>query len=372
MTFKEFMHEPVNSLYAFGEDELRLIKRNISEKNLVELKKLAEEAMAIPLQSVTFKKKLIVKNKHDYESFSIYSWPNPDTPDGMPYIKRDGYQNQKHLKGDKLSLRKLAYATYYLGILYYITRESKYYNRMKEMLVCFFIQKKTKMNPNLNHGQAMLGVNEGQRGGIIDFGVSFGYALAILQCLKGQGLLDQDLLNGLKGWFKEFQHWLIHSPFGIEMKYCNNNHSLVYDYLLLIISVFLDDYYMMICVKSRYIDRMNQQITEAGLMPLELKRVNSRSYYFMNLKLFIEIGKILFLDLKKYSLLRKAMIYYGLHNSIEKWEYQQRVPFVEEYDNYYFYIAKRYFGIEGYRLRHSKSLQYYLLKDVYGDDDETR
>ncbi|MDE5715335.1 MAG: alginate lyase family protein, partial [Anaeroplasmataceae bacterium] len=305
------MKEPVNCLYAFCEEELRDIKRKMSTSNLNLLIQLAEEAFHMPYQSVTFKKELIlVKDKHDYESFSIYSWPNPDTKDGLPYIKKDGYQNSNHLKGDKLSLRKMSYAVYYLGLLYYLTRDQKYYFRLKKHLFHFFINKETLMNPNLNHGQAMPGINEGQRGGIIDFGVTFGYALAILQCLRSEGLLEYELCSKLQNWLKEFQIWLKDSSFGKEMAECMNNHSLVYDYLLLIVSEFLDDYYMMVFIKSRYAERMNQQILENGDMPLETRRVNSRSYYFMNLKLFIEIGKILCLDLKKYPLLVSSVNYY--------------------------------------------------------------
>ena len=43
MTFDEFMQDPVNTLYAFSEEELRNIKRKISEKNLQQLQKLAED-----------------------------------------------------------------------------------------------------------------------------------------------------------------------------------------------------------------------------------------------------------------------------------------------------------------------------------------
>lgn len=373
MTFDEFMKEPVNSIYAFNEAELREIKRKIiGSENLDRLIQLAEEAMEIPFQSVTFKEEcVLVKDKHDYESFSIYSWPNPDTEDGLPYIKKDGYQNPKHLEGDKLALRKMAYAVYYLGLLYYITRDKKYFLRLRKHLFCFFIDEKTKMNPNLNYGQAMPGVNEGQRGGIIDFGVTFGYALAILQCLRAERLLDYELCLKLGTWLKQFQLWLLDSSFGKEMKECRNNHSLVYDYLLLIVSTFLDDYYMMVFIKSRYMDRMKQQILENGDMPLETKRVNSRSYYFMNLKLFIEIGKILYLDLKKYPLLMTAVTYYGKHSSKTTWEYSQRIPFSEEYDNYFYYNAKKYFGLKNFELRKTENLQYILFADVYGGGNET-
>ena len=367
MTFDEFMQDPVNTLYAFSEEELRNIKRKISEKNLQQLQKLAEEALSLPLQSVTYKEEMIlVKDKHDYESFSIYSWPNPDTKDGLPYIKRDGYQNPMHLRNDKLALRKVSYAAYYLGLLYYITRSKKYYLRLKEHLYCFFIRKGTRMNPNLNHGQAMPGINTGQRGGIIDFAVSFGYALSILQGLKSEGLLESDLFRGLEAWLKEFNHWLTESEFGKEMKKCTNNHSLVYDYLQLIISIFLDDYYMMITVKTRYPLRMKEQILPNGEMPLELKRVNSQNYYFMNLKLFIEIGKLLCLNLKNYSLLSRAVEFYEKEHL--KWRFNQAKPFTKLYDNYFYYCARQYFGIKDFSLKKAKSLQYIILVDIYGGE----
>lgn len=361
------MQDPVNTLYAFSEEELRGIKRKISEKNLQQLQTIAEEAMSIPLQSVTYKEELkLVKDKHDYESFSIYSWPNPDTKDGLPYIKRDGYQNPEHLKGDKLALRKVSYAVYYLGLLYYITRNKKYYLRMKEQLYCFFIRKGTRMNPNLNHGQAMLGINTGQRGGIIDFAVSFGYALAILQGLKGQALLESELCRGLGVWLKEFNTWLSESNFGKEMKECTNNHSLVYDYLQLVIALFLDDYYTMIKIKERYPLRMKEQILENGEMPLELKRVNSQSYYFMNLKLFIEIGKLLCLNLKNYTLLNTAVEFYTKEHL--NWKYQQAKPFIQLYNNYFYYSAKQYFGIKGFALQEASSLQYIIFADIFGGE----
>lgn len=372
MTFEEYMHDPANAVYAFEEEELRQLKKKLKQEHLESLIELAKEAMAIPYQSVTYKKELVlVLDKHDYESFSLYGWPNPETVDGLPYIKKDGFKNPKHLEGDKLALRRLGYATYYLALLYYLTQDGSYYKRLRKHLFTFFIDEETKMNPNLNHGQAMPGMNDGQRGGIIDFAVTFGYSLSILQCLRAQKKLDQGLCLGLSSWLRQFQLWLLESPFGKQMCESSNNHSLVYDYLLLIISEFLDDYYMIVTIKSRYLERMQQQILPNGDMPLEMKRVNSRSYYSMNLKLFIEIGKILRVDLKRYPLLVGAVKYYSQHASITSWQYSQEIPFVEEYDNYFYYLAKKYFGFKGFVLKKTSNLQYILLVDAYGGVNET-
>lgn len=371
MTFDEFMKDPVNTLYALNEKELYQIKQKLSADSLKQLKKFAGEAFAIPLQSITFKSKMvIVSDKHEYESFSIYAWPDTTKENGLPYIKKDGYQNPEHLKGDKLALRKVAYAVYYLALLYYLTNEEKYYRRMAEQLECFFINEETKMNPNLDHGQAMPGVNDGQRGGIIDFAVSFGYSLAMLECLKSRKMLKPELIKGFKPWLQSLKVWLLTSRFDHEMEQCPNNHALVYDYLLLVISEFLDDYYHLTLIRQRYLSRMEEQILENGLMAQELKRVNSRSYYFMNLKLFVEIGKLLNLDLTRYPLLKTAMTYYLTHNQSAAWEFSQEKTFPEEYDNYMLYTAKMDFKMEGQPLRKASSLQYILFKDVYGEGNE--
>lgn len=371
MTFDDFMKDPVNSIYALTEKELNKIKLKISSDCLKKLKVFANKALIEPLQSITYKtNSVIVVDKHDYESFSLYAWPDPTKENGLPYIKIDGHPNPEHLKGDKLALRKVAYIVYYLALLYYLTNEEKYYFRLEEQILCFFINEGTKMNPNLNHGQAMPGVNDGQRGGIIDFAVSFGYALTLLESLKSNGLLNLSLIDGLKKWLSSFKDWLLTSHFGKEMNECSNNHALVYDFLLLVISDFLDDYYTLTLIRQRYLLRMKSQILDNGLMPQELKRVNSRSYYFMNLKLFIEIGKLLNLDLTRYPLLKMAIRYYLSHNDKDKWEYQQAKTFDEEYDNYMLYSAKMDFQMEVGELKKSSNIQYILFKDVYGDENE--
>ncbi len=80
--------------YTF--DELVEHKKSglASSATLAELRKNADEILTQPILRVTDKKlKAISGNNHDYMSMGLYWWPNPDTPDGLPYIRRDGYSN---------------------------------------------------------------------------------------------------------------------------------------------------------------------------------------------------------------------------------------------------------------------------------------
>ena len=40
-------------------------------------------------------------DKHDYISMGRYWWPNPDTEDGLPYVRRDGHSNPDLKKFDR-------------------------------------------------------------------------------------------------------------------------------------------------------------------------------------------------------------------------------------------------------------------------------
>ncbi len=58
------------------------------------LLKKADLALKHPLFSVMDKTLVAASgNKHDYYSFPPYWWPNPDTKDGLPYIRKDGQTN---------------------------------------------------------------------------------------------------------------------------------------------------------------------------------------------------------------------------------------------------------------------------------------
>lgn len=48
---------------------------------------------AVPLSVMQKEKTPASGDKHDYMSQARYFWPDPASPDGLPYINRDGYSN---------------------------------------------------------------------------------------------------------------------------------------------------------------------------------------------------------------------------------------------------------------------------------------
>ena len=94
------LFSPKPELLTLDYDHLIEIRKGINEKSplyLAAYQRLcreADDALNHPVYSVTHKKVLPPSgDKHDYMSQGPYWWPNPDTPDGLPYINKDGIRN---------------------------------------------------------------------------------------------------------------------------------------------------------------------------------------------------------------------------------------------------------------------------------------
>ncbi|MDE7263724.1 MAG: alginate lyase family protein [Anaeroplasmataceae bacterium] len=372
MRLNEYFDEIVNNLYLFQKEDLEKIKNKIIPLDLKRLDDLLEEALAFGIHSVVEKKHLAPsKNPHDYMSCSIYHWPNPDTEDGLPYVERDGVDNPESIHGDKESLRTLAYITYLSAILYYVSNESKYLSIILKYNYFWFIDETTKMNPHLQYAQCIPGVNEGEPGGIIDYAASYGYALHLLTILHQEKLLPNDFYVEMKKWHKEFLSWLLTSqPGRIEGARANNQGSL-YDLLILNISSFLGEadslkgpYY------KKLLERLQLQINEAGLMPLELVRTKTKSYTTMGLKMLLESAYLLqnygysFINNEE---LKRAYNYVLPHYLHHTWEYMQIKEF-DSYRGYYIlYLFSKIIGVKVEICFEEKPMHwgYILLKKLF-------
>ena len=69
----------------------RIAAGNFSDPALDQLRADADHALTQPPLSITDKPATPPSgDKHDYMSQAPYFWPNPDTSNGLPYIRRDG------------------------------------------------------------------------------------------------------------------------------------------------------------------------------------------------------------------------------------------------------------------------------------------
>ena len=230
-------------------------------------------------------------DKHDYMSIGPYWWPNPETPDGLPYIRKDGEINPETRNNytDFIENENFLRAIRDLSNAYYLSDNMSYANRALKLINTWFLNADTKMNPNLNYGQSIPGKNDGRCFGIIEFG-GLVEVLKCLEVLEDRNRLDDETKKGMELWLSEYADWLQNSKLGKEEATRENNHGTHYDIQLLNILLYLNRVnevknHLSTVTKARIFS----QIEPDGSQPRELKRTKSFSYSTMNLHGFMEL-----------------------------------------------------------------------------------
>jgi len=274
------------------------------------------------------------KSKHDYFSIGPYWWPNPDTENGLPYIRKDGEINPETRNNftDYVEKNNFISAVKTLSKAYFFSDDVKYANKNIELITAWFLDENTKMNPNLNHGQSVPGRNDGRCFGIIEMG-DIVEVIKFLEIAKQREMLDSKTEQAMIDWFTSYSSWLQNSKLGKEEATRKNNHAVHYDAQLLNILIYLNRIeevktYLSTITK----ERIFSQIEPDGSQPLELARTKSFSYSVMNLHGFLELailGKKVGINLWEISSkdgrsIKKAYQYMIPYLTNQKeWEYKQ-------------------------------------------------
>lgn len=238
---------------------------------------------------------------HDYVSYGTYWWPNPDTPDGLPYVRRDGVSNKEiAAKGDDRVLDAMVDDVTNLSLAGYLLKEPKYSHHAAKLLRAWFLDPDTRMNPHLRHGQMVLGRDTGRQYGIID---TYCFATCIDSALLLE-LSDEwstDDQQQLRAWFRDYRNWLVEDPMGKGEGETKNNHATHYDLQVVTLSLYAGDRKtarrVLEAVPTR---RLATQIEEDGRQPEEIARTRGLSYSELNLRglcLLARVGETCDVDL---------------------------------------------------------------------------
>ena len=276
------------------DSELLVKTKTRIEKGDIEIKtafnKLIEEADAALLSgpyTVTDKDKLAPSgNRHDYVSYSRYWWPDPNQPDGLPYIRRDGETNpssQSLSKSDRKRIGEFGMRTETLGLAYYLTGEEKYALKAAEFLRVWFLDSLTYMNPNVNHAQCRPGHNEGTKSGILDGRVLI-QALEGSKLISGSSALSIAERENLKAWTEEYFVWLTTNKMALEEAESKNNHGSYYDVQAMYFALYSGNREAAKQIAQKFNQtRVYSQIQQDGSMPEELARTRPLFYSIYNL-----------------------------------------------------------------------------------------
>jgi len=265
---------------------------NMAPASVLEtLRRKADEILESPTINVTQNPILPASgNPHDYFSMGPYWWPNPNTPNGLPYIRKDGEVNPErdNLKGFWMldgRIHILALAAFYFDDVRYAAYASR-------QLYDWFINPDTCMTPHARYAQAVPGVADGRIFGMMDFSESY-RMLDGIGILESMGVLDRTVSDGVRAWYVQFTDWMLTHEFGMEEDINDSNQGAWYSAQLLTAAVFTNR--PMLAKRIIHIDydrRIRGYIRPDGSMPSELHRTKAIHYTVYALRAFMVLSAI--------------------------------------------------------------------------------
>ncbi|HZM02914.1 MAG TPA: alginate lyase family protein [Candidatus Saccharimonadales bacterium] len=241
--------------------------------------KLADQALLLEPPAITDH---IATNSagglHDFYSQADYAWPNRTNQTGLPYIGRDGESNPDTFTDHRMAMRQMKDAVAALAAAYALTGEDKYVAKAARLLRVFFLDRATRMNPNLQYAQAVLGAATGNAYGVIDT-LHLAELPVALRFLEHSSAFPPGVDKGLKQWFTDYSEWITTSPNGIKEMNNANNHSIACYVQLASFAKFTGDEKLIEACRERFKKVLfPRQMTNDGSFPRELARTKPYGY----------------------------------------------------------------------------------------------
>lgn len=231
-------------------------------------------------------------DSHDFYAIGKFSWPNPNTPDGMPYIRGDGKYNEEAF-GDRFDLTRFQQTLDYvntLSLAWFYSGDERYAAKARELIWVWFLDPETAMNPNMDCASALPGVYNGMAVGII-FSVVLIETLDHIKLLQASDSWDESSHRALQKWVSDYLNWLETSKFGEEEKAASNNHGTWYEAQVAAYSLFVGDTTRLKEVYTQAQKHVDTQLAADGSLPRETKRPSSFEYSVYGLRAFATLAR---------------------------------------------------------------------------------
>ncbi len=219
--------------------------------------------------------------EHDFFSEGDYWWPDPKNPDG-PYIQKDGMTNPDNFVEHRHAMIRFSIHVATLTSAWRITNDAKYSDAAIKHMHAWFINEKTRMNPNLQYAQAIKGITTGRGIGVID-------TVHLIEVAKSASLLQQ--AGALKGddgekirqWFVDYLTWMTTSKNGMEEMNAANNHGTCWAEQVAEFASYTNDADKLDMCRKRFKEiLLPKQLAPDGSFPQELRRTKPYGYSIFN------------------------------------------------------------------------------------------
>lgn len=233
-------------------------------------------------------------HKRDFWAMGAYSWPNPDTATGLPYVYRDSQYNAEASESrqfDKGPYSAMVAATKTLSLAWFFTGDMRYASRAADLIRAWFTDPKTRMRPNFRHAAARPGVFDGHHSGVIE-GVVLIEMLDYIALMGKSSAWSQTDHAEIRKWFLELSHWYAHSTFGRKEAAATNNHSSYYLAQVMAFAIFGGDHERAQAVIPLARKQLRRQVAEDGSLPREIARPNDFHYSVYGLQAFVVLARL--------------------------------------------------------------------------------
>ena len=280
---------PVSGLLLISEDEAAALRAALERKDarvsaaVDRWRKAAEGRLKEGPWSVTFTRPTgTTAGPHDFFSEGPYWWPDPANPAG-PYVRRDGKVNPDRFTANDRDMGTMSEAVLDLGLAAWLFNEPHFAEHASKILRTWFVDPDTRMNPNLEYGQAIRGVTEGRGIGVIDT-VPLIWAAQGIAFLDRSGFWNAADRDAVRGWFRDYLRWLTSSRKGLDEKINGNNHSTWWTAQVAAYAIVAGDESSQAMAWNVYRDYLvPAELRPDGAAPKEEERTKSLSYSAMNL-----------------------------------------------------------------------------------------
>jgi len=229
---------------------------------------------------------------HDFFSEADYWWPDPKDPNG-PYIQRDGMSNPDNFVEHRRALMRFSVQVPALVAAWKLTNDKRYAAHAASHLRAWFIDERTRMNPNLQYAQAIHGRTTGRGTGIIDTIHLVEVARAI-EAMEASGALSASEAKAIEQWFADYVQWMTTSKNGIEERDARNNHTTCWVMQVAAFAHLTRDQKLLEYCRERFRTVIvPNQIASDGSFPEELRRTKPYGYSLFNLEAMATVCQIL-------------------------------------------------------------------------------
>jgi hypothetical protein len=263
--------------YTRDDESFQLVAQTDRQRIL----KAAQAALPFePLTITAFPSAKSPGGLHDYFSQADYFWPDPKNPSG-PYINRDGQSNPDNFNEHRKAMIGLSMRMPALAAAWLLTKDARYGRRACEHLRAWFVTPATRMNPNLEFSQGVVGVATGRSYGIID-------TLHLVEVARAAGFvaaafMEAQEIAALQNWFRSYLAWMKTSDKGVKERDALNNHATCWALQASEFARLIGDGKTREEVHRQYTDvLLPGQLGADGSFPKELVRTKPYSYSIFN------------------------------------------------------------------------------------------